>query len=242
MIKRFFDFIASLIGIVFLLPIFIPVIFLVWIQDFSNPFYVAKRVGINKKQFNMIKIRSMTLNADKSGVLSTSNDDKRITSVGRFIRKFKLDELSQLLNVFLGQMSFVGPRPNVIEEVELYSNQELQLLNVKPGITDFSSIVFSDEGSILEGSSNPDLDYNQLIRPGKSILGIFYIKNMNFILDIKLILITFLSIINRKKSLLKLTKIIKSYGGTKELIDLVKRENKLVPMPPPGMDEIIQSR
>ena len=94
----------------------------------------------------------------------------------------------------------------------------------------------------MEGSSDPDLDYNQLIRPGKSILGIFYINNMNFILDIKLIFITFLSIINRKKSLLKLTKIIESYGGTKELIDLAKREKKLVPMPPPGMDEIIQSR
>ena len=242
MIKRIFDFIASFLGIIFLLPIFLPVIFLVWIQDFSNPFYVAKRVGMNKKPFNMIKIRSMTINADKSGVLSTSNDDKRITGVGKFIRKFKLDELSQLLNVISGQMSFVGPRPNVTEEVALYSSEELELLNVKPGITDFSSIIFSDEGSILEGSRNPDLDYNQIIRPGKSMLGIFYIKNMNFILDIKLIFLTLLSIINRKKTLLKLSKIIEYYNGNKELVDLAKRESNLVPMPPPGMNEIIKSR
>ena len=130
----------------------------------------------------MIKIRSMKVNADLSGVDSTANDDSRITLVGKIIRKFKIDELAQLINVFLGQMSFVGPRPNVERETSLYTTEEKKLLNLKPGITDISSIVFSDEGDILEGRDDPDITYNQLIRPGKSKLGIFYIENSNIFL------------------------------------------------------------
>lgn len=240
--KRIFDLIFATIGIIFLLPVFLPVIILVWIQDFQNPFYIARRVGKNKETFNMIKIRSMTVNADKSGVMSTSNDDIRITKIGKIIRKFKLDELSQILNVFRGDMSFVGPRPNVIEEVELYSKEELNLLSVRPGITDFSSIVFSDEGKILEGSENPDLDYNQLIRPGKSMLGIFYIENMNFLLDIKLIFLTIFSIFNRKKTLSYIGNLLRDYGASQDIIELAKRNKKLIPMPPPGMKNIIHSR
>ena len=124
----------------------------------------------------MVKIRSMIINADKTGVDSTSSDDMRITSVGKVIRKLKLDELSQLWNVLIGDMSLVGPRPNVKSETDLYTKIEKNLLNVKPGITDFSSIVFSDEGDILSGSDDPDLLYNQLIRPWKSRLSLFYIE------------------------------------------------------------------
>ena len=194
--KRLFDLILASVGLIILFPIFVPVLFLVWIQDYKNPFYIADRVGLNNKIFKMIKIRSMVINADKSGVQSTSNDDSRITYIGKFIRKFKLDELSQLINVILGDMSFVGPRPNVIEEVNLYSLEEKKLLTVGPGITDFSSIVFSDEGSILEGADDPDLKYNQLIRPGKGYLGLFYVENSNLILDIKLIIITCIAILS----------------------------------------------
>ena len=172
---------------VFFAPILIPVIILIWIQDFKNPFYIAPRVGLNGKLFKMIKLRSMIINADSSGVDSTSNNDTRITIVGKFIRKFKLDELSQIYNVLIGDMSFVGPRPNVKNETDLYTNEEKVLITVKPGITDFSSIVFSDEGEILSNSVDPNIDYNQLIRPGKSMLGIFYVNNNNLILDIKLI-------------------------------------------------------
>jgi|TARA_B110000879_G_scaffold21332_1_gene27117 lipopolysaccharide/colanic/teichoic acid biosynthesis glycosyltransferase len=240
--KRFFDIFFSTFGILLLIPIFIPVLFLVWIQDWNNPFYVADRVGRDQKSFKMIKIRSMIVNADTTGVQSTSNDDMRITYIGKFIRKFKLDELSQLINVFIGQMSFVGPRPNVIEEVSLYSKEELRLLQVRPGITDFSSIIFSDEGDILNGSIDPDLDYNQLIRPGKGYLGIFYIEKRNFILDIQLILLTILAIISKKKSLKLISKIIKKYEGSKYLIELSKREEALTPTPPPGMNEVVHSR
>jgi len=240
--KRLFDLILASVGLIMLFPIFVPVLFLVWIQDYKNPFYIADRVGLNNKTFKMIKIRSMVINADKSGVQSTSNDDSRITYIGKFIRKFKLDELSQLINVILGDMSFVGPRPNVIEEVNLYSLEEKKLLTVRPGITDFSSIVFSDEGSILEGADDPDLKYNQLIRPGKGYLGLFYVENSNLILDIKLIIITGIAILSKDKALKYTSGLIKKYEGDENLIKLAERKDKLVPMPPPGMDKVVVSR
>ena len=135
--KRLFDIFASFFGLLLLSPVIVPVCFLVWIQDWHSPFYVANRVGKNEKLFKMVKLRSMIVNADKSGVDSTGNNDNRITAVGRFIRKCKLDEISQLWNVLLGDMSLVGPRPNVKRETDLYSSEEKKLLTVKPGITDF---------------------------------------------------------------------------------------------------------
>ena len=173
----------------------------------------------------MIKIRSMKVNADLSGVDSTANDDSRITLVGKIIRKFKIDELAQLINVFLGQMSFVGPRPNVERETSLYTTEEKKLLNLKPGITDISSIVFSDEGDILEGRDDPDITYNQLIRPGKSKLGIFYIENSNIFLDVYLIFLTFLSIISRQKALELLSKKVCKMGVIQNLLSYAKELN-----------------
>ena len=143
--KRIFDVIFSFIGLIFVVPLIIPFLFLIWIQDFKNPFYVADRVGLHFKKFKMIKLRSMVIKADKSKVDSTSANDPRITKVGAIIRKLKLDELTQLFNVFKGEMTFVGPRPNVERETNLYSKKEKELLEVKPGITDFASILFSDE-------------------------------------------------------------------------------------------------
>ena len=144
-VKRIFDFIISLTGLIICSPIMIPVMVLVWLQDFHSPFYIAPRVGKNEKLFKMIKLRSMIIGADKSGVDSTSSSDSRITGIGRIIRQYKLDELSQLFNVLSGEMSLVGPRPNVRRETDLYTREEKLLLTIKPGITDISSIVFSDE-------------------------------------------------------------------------------------------------
>ena len=128
--KRFLDFSLSLVGLLLASPILLPTIFIVWIQDWNSPFYIAPRVGKNEKLFKMIKLRSMIVNADKSGVDSTSSNDMRITGVGKFIRKYKLDELSQLWNVLIGDMSFVGPRPNVKRETDLYTSQEKKLLSL----------------------------------------------------------------------------------------------------------------
>jgi len=240
--KRIFDFILALIGLIISSPILIPVIFLVWIQDWHFPFYIAPRVGKVEKQFKMLKLRSMIVNADKSGVDSTSSNDKRITGVGRFIRKYKLDELSQLWNVLIGDMSLVGPRPNVKRETDLYTIEEKKLLTVRPGITDFSSIVFSDEGEILKDQSDPDIAYNQLIRPGKSMLGIFYIENRNFIIDIKLIYLTVIAIISKEKALNSLVVILKKLNATELLINIASRKQNLYPMPPPGAKNIVTNR
>ena len=174
--KRLFDIFVSSVILILGSPVLIVAILIVWLQDFHSPFYVPPRVGKDFKPFKMIKLRSMMVNADKIGVDSTAGDDKRITKVGRLIRRFKLDELTQMLNVSWGDMSLVGPRPNVKREVDIYTDEEKRLLSVRPGITDFASIVFSDEGDILEGTDDPDIAYNQLIRPWKSHLVILYYR------------------------------------------------------------------
>jgi lipopolysaccharide/colanic/teichoic acid biosynthesis glycosyltransferase len=187
----------------------------------------------------MVKFRSMVVNAEKTGVASTSNSDSRITPIGHKIRKYKLDELLQLWNVLLGDMSLVGPRPNVKAETELYTNIEKSLLSVKPGITDFSSIVFSDEGKILENKKDPDLAYNQLIRPWKSRLGLVYIEHQSIINDIQIIIYTQVALISKPKALNWVSKKLEKFGVSKDLVDISKRQTKLVPFPPPGLDKII---
>ena len=171
MTKRNLDLFLSTFGLIFLSPLLLTGIVLVWFQDFKNPFYISDRIGLKNKKFKIVKIRSMIIDADKSCVDSTSSKDPRITKIGSLIRKLKLDEFTQLWNVFLGEMSFVGPRPNVERETVLYTNIEKKLLTVKPGITDIASIVFSDEGQILSSYSDPDIAYNQLIRPRKKLPG-----------------------------------------------------------------------
>ena len=242
MIKRALDIFVSIVALLLLSPLLIIVALIVFLQDFHSPLYIAPRVGQHKKLFKMVKLRSMIAEADKSGVDSTSSDDKRITWIGHFIRKIKLDEITQLWNVLIGDMSLVGPRPNVERDVAIYTQEELHLLDVRPGITDFSSIVFSDEGDILEGSENPDLDYNQLIRPWKSRLGIFYVKKRTLLLDIKLIILTAISIISRQKALNSINKILINLSAEEKLIQISKRENQLTPHPPPGSDFIVTSR
>lgn len=240
--KRTLDFSLSLIGLIIASPILLPTIFLVWIQDWHSPFYIAPRVGKNERLFKMLKLRSMIVNADKSGVDSTSSNDKRITGVGRFIRKYKMDELSQLWNVLIGDMSLVGPRPNVKRETDLYTTQEKLLLTVKPGITDFSSIVFSDEGDILKDQLDPDIAYNQLIRPGKSMLGIFYIKNRSIFIDLQLIFLTAVAIVSKEKALNGVVGLLGKLKAEDILLQIASRKIDLVPMPPPGATKIVMNR
>ncbi len=240
--KRIFDIFLSIIGIVITSPLVLFFIVIVFIEDFSSPFYIAKRIGIKGKEFNIIKIRSMFVNADLNGVDSTAENDRRITKIGSYIRRYKIDELTQLLNILLGHMSFVGPRPNVKRDTDLYTKKELELLKVKPGLTDFSSIIFSDESNILAKTVDPDISYNQLIRPWKSKLGLFYIRKSNFFLDIKIIYITFISIFSRRKSLKMVSHLLKINLAPKELIEISLRKKPLSPAPPPGSDRIIESR
>lgn len=240
--KRLFDLIASLFGLLLASPILIPVMFLVWRQDGHSPFYVAPRVGRNGKPFSMIKLRSMVVNADKSGVDSTGANDSRITSIGHFIRRYKLDELTQLWNVLVGDMSLVGPRPNVKRETDLYTPLERQLLSVKPGITDFSSIVFSDEGDILKEHADPDIAYNQLIRPGKSLLGLFYIERRSLGLNIRLCWLTLVAIFSREHALSSVRTLMRNLGASEEVLEIAARRQPLTPRPPPGGVKIVTSR
>ena len=240
--KRLFDFSLSLIGLLALSPILFGFIFIVWLQDLKSPFYVAPRVGKNMRIFRMVKLRSMVVNADQNGVDSKSSNDMRITTVGRIIRKCKLDELTQLWNILIGDMSFVGPRPNVEREVALYTAEEQRLLCVRPGITDFSSIVFSDEGDILKGAKDPDLLYNQLIRPWKSRLGLFCIEKSSFLCDLKVILLTVVAIFSRHKALKGTHKLLKSLGADRQLLSVSLRNSVLLPHPPPGADLVVKSR
>jgi lipopolysaccharide/colanic/teichoic acid biosynthesis glycosyltransferase len=242
MLKRAFDLAVSIIGLVALSPILIPTMIAIWLQDYHSPFYIASRVGKDGNLFKMVKLRSMKINADKSGVDSTSSKDSRITSVGRFIRKFKLDEVSQLINVIKGDMSLVGPRPQVPRDVALYTDMERGLLSVNPGITDISSIVFADEGEILKDSDNPDLDYNQLIRPWKSRLGLLYIKNQSFLLDLKLIVLTAMAILSRKRALSGIQNLLDQLGVEEQIKTIAKREEELTPYPPPGSMSIVLER
>ena len=238
--KRILDFIASFVGLVFLSPILLTIIIIIYIYDFHSPFYRPIRVGKDGKDFRMLKLRTMVVNADKIGPISTSSSDPRITPIGHFIRKFKLDEFVQLWNVLIGTMSLVGPRPQIKEHVEdCYTKEEMGLLSVKPGMTDFSSIVFYDSNEILSKSDNPYLYYNQLIRPWKSRLGLIYIKNQSFILDIKLILLTLLAIFSKKKALSSVYSILKKLDIMPNLLEISKREKPLYPFPPPGAKEII---
>jgi len=242
MIKRLVDILASFFGLLFFSPILMIAMFLVWKEDKKSPFYIAPRLGKNGIPFKMVKLRSMVVDADKSGVVSSSENDMRITPIGHKIRRYKLDELIQLWNVLIGDMSLVGPRPNVKDETDLYTNVEKELFSVRPGITDFSSIVFSDEGDILKEKDNPDLAYNQLIRPWKSRLGLIYINNQTFLLDIKMIIYTLVAIFSKQRALNWVVSQLELMKADSNVVNISKREEELYPFPPPGIDKVVTKR
>ena len=240
--KRIVDVLVAALVLVLLSPLLVVVTFLIWLQDRRSPFYIADRVGRKMKPFRMVKFRSMVVNADKTGVDSTSANDSRITSIGKFVRKTKLDEVPQMWNVLKGEMSLVGPRPNVTREVALYTDLEKQLLDVRPGITDFASIVFADEGDILADKADPDIAYNQLIRPTKSRLGLFYVSNHTTLTDLRLLWLTAVNALDREKALRGCVALLRKRHAPDDLCELATRTADLVPAPPPGSDEIVTSR
>ncbi|MBF0621622.1 MAG: sugar transferase [Magnetococcales bacterium] len=240
--KRLMDILLALIGLLLSAPVVLVFMLLVWRQDGHSPFYRGERIGLQGRVFRMTKLRTMIHNAHQSGVDSTSTSDRRITPVGERIRRFKLDELTQLWHVLIGEMSLVGPRPNVAADVALYTNRERDLLSVLPGITDLASIVFADEGDILRHSQDPDLDYNRLIRPWKSRLGLLYVQNRSTWLDIQIIWLTIRALINRPSALNRLARCVRRLGGSESLCQVVCRVDPLTPHPPPGSDVIVTSR
>lgn len=198
--KRLFDIVFALLGLVLTLPLF-AVIALLIKRDSEGPvFYRAPRVGKDGKPFKMLKFRTMVANADKIGGPSTANDDPRITRVGRFLRRYKLDELPQLINVLKGEMSFVGPRPEVQQYVDMYTEEEKAILTVKPGITDWASLWNSDEGAVLAGSPDPEKAYLELIRPTKIKLQLEYVRRRSFLTDLGILLRTVMAVVCRSTS------------------------------------------
>ncbi|MGO9339988.1 MAG: sugar transferase [Terracidiphilus sp.] len=232
-IKRVFDFLAALLGLLVFSPVLIAVMFAIWIQDRHSPFYIAPRAARGGGVFRMVKFRSMVVNADKVGGSSTSLTDRRITKVGQWVRAYKLDELIQLWNVLKGEMSLVGPRPQVVSDAALYTNAERRLLSVSPGITDPASIVFSDEGEILKGSADPDLLYNQIIRPWKSRLALAYIDHRSFWIDLWLIVLTVVTIVSKPIALRALGNLLNGWGLDPLVVRMAARQEPLLPYPPP---------
>ncbi len=197
MLKRLFDIVLSSIGLVVFLPLTATIMTLIKKEDGGSVFYRGKRVGFHGKPFRIYKFRTMVVNAEKLGGPSTSNNDPRITKIGQLLRKYKLDELPQFINVLKGEMSFVGPRPEVQHYVEMFTEEEKDILNVRPGITDWASLWNPDEGAILAGSLDPEKAYMEKIRPQKIKLQLKYVREQSFWSDLKIIFLTLKTIMIR---------------------------------------------
>lgn len=195
MLIRLLDIVLSLLGLLFLLPIFL--ILAVWIKFDSQGsiFFRQIRVGKDGRDFRIYKFRTMIVNAEKMGIITIGERDPRITNSGYFLRKYKLDELPQLINVLKGEMSFVGPRPEVRKYVEMYNQEQLKILTVKPGITDYASIEYINEDEILGKSLDPEKTYIEEIMPQKIKYNMKYINNKTVIEYFKIIFLTIIKII-----------------------------------------------
>jgi lipopolysaccharide/colanic/teichoic acid biosynthesis glycosyltransferase len=235
-LKRGFDVTAAACGLLAFSPLLLAVMLAIWLEDRQSPFYIAPRAARGGGTFRMVKFRSMVVNADRIGGASTATTDRRITPVGKFVRAYKLDELIQLWNVLTGDMSMVGPRPQVMSDAALDTEAEKRMLSVRPGITDAASIVFSDEGEVLKGASDPDHEYNRLIRPWKSRLALAYIDHRSFPVDLDLIFLTIVAIVSRPMALAGLGRLLNGWNLHPLVIRMAARREPLMAYPPPGAE------
>lgn len=194
--KRALDIVIALIILVFFLPLGLLISLLIVLETKGGIFYKQERVGLNGKPFGLLKFRSMRPNADRLGQLTVGERDPRVTNIGHFIRKYKLDEFPQFINVLIGDMSIIGPRPEVKKYVDLYTIEQSTILKVKPGITDYASIEYFDESRLLGESENPEQTYVQEIMPAKLILNKKYLDNPTVFHDLKIMWLTFKKIIS----------------------------------------------
>jgi lipopolysaccharide/colanic/teichoic acid biosynthesis glycosyltransferase len=238
--KRTFDFLVALAALTLLAPLLAAIATAIWLDDRKSPFFFALRVARGGGDFRMVKFRTMIPDAWKSGVNSTASGDARITRVGRWLRKAKFDELPQLWNVLAGDMSLVGPRPQVRADVSLYTGEESRMLEARPGITDLASIVFADEGEILAGAADPDLLYNQIIRPWKSRLVLLYLEHQSLSRDLHILSMTALALCSRPRALRSMALLVDAWGGGEKLTAIAGRQTPLEASPPPGSLEIVK--
>jgi lipopolysaccharide/colanic/teichoic acid biosynthesis glycosyltransferase len=190
-IKRGFDFVVALAALIVVSPVLIVLALIIKLGSPGPVFYRGVRIGRYGVPFRIFKFRTMVINAERLGGSATAEDDPRITPIGRFIRRHKLDEFPQFMNVLAGDMSLVGPRPEVKKYVDMYSGEEKAILDLRPGITDWASIWNSNEAAVLEGSKDPEKAYEELIRPTKLALQLFYARNHSLAVDIKILFHTF---------------------------------------------------
>ncbi len=200
--KRIFDIVFSVLGLALLSPLMLAVAVAVRLSSAGPALYRGRRVGLNGRLFYVLKFRTMLVNADRVGGSCTADGDVRITRVGKSLRKTKLDELPQLLNVLTGEMSFVGPRPELEEFTQSYDARERQVLNVKPGITDLATLWDSDEGSVLAGEPDPERAYREKILPTKLRLQLEYVERASFLLDFRIVIQTIAVVCKRAARLL----------------------------------------
>lgn len=195
---RFFDILFSLLGIIIFFPLYFLIYFLIILDSKGAGFFLQNRVGKNGADFVLYKFRTMQLGADKKGLITIGGRDPRLTRVGSFLRRLKLDELPQLLNVLKGDMSLVGPRPEVRKYVDLYTNDQLKVLQVRPGLTDYASIEYGDENMVLGRVSDPEKLYIEVVMPHKIELNMKYLHNQNIKEYFKVIFLTVLFILKRQ--------------------------------------------
>lgn len=196
--KRIFDIIFSLLGLIVFSPVMLILAMMIKLDSSGPVFYRGARVGKKGKIFHIFKFRTMVQDAENIGGSSTSDDDSRITDIGKVLRKYKLDEMPQLIDVFRGKMSIVGPRPEVEHYVNMFTDEEKVILDVHPGITDWATLWNPDEGALLAGSTDPERTYMEEIRPEKIKLQLKYIKERSFFSDIKIIFLTIKAILIKK--------------------------------------------
>ncbi len=209
---------------------------LIWSYDRRSPIYWAPRVGRGGRDFRMAKLRTMTVDADRIGGASTSRSDGRVTPPGRLLRRWKIDELPQVWNVLLGQMSLVGPRPNLRRGgVDRYTREEMRLLDARPGITDLASIVFADEADILDGAPDPDALYDRVIRPWKNRLGLLYLDRRTLGIDLRILALTGLAILSRPAALRCVDRILADLRVDEALRGVCRRQDPLPWAAPPGL-------
>jgi len=191
MLKRLFDIIFSFLGLILISPLFLIAAILIKLSSPGPIFYCGERIGRGEKPFRIFKFRTMVVDAEKLGGSSTAGDDPRLTKIGKFLKKFQLDEVSQLINVLRGEMSLVGPRPEVKMYVDIMTNEERSvILSIKPGMTDLASLYNFHEGEVLRGAADPEKAYLEKVRPEKIKLQMEYVKERSFFGDIKIILQT----------------------------------------------------
>ena len=237
--KRAVEAAAAALGLLILSPLLAAIALLIWLEDRRSPWFKGARMARGGGQFRMLKFRSMRPEAWKTGVNATAEDDARITRVGRRLRRAKLDELPQLWNVLTGEMSLVGPRPQVPADAALYTAEEKRILAVRPGLTDLASIVFADEGAILDRSPDPDLLYNQIIRPWKSRLALLYVDRHSAWIDLRIVWLTAVLLISRPRALEGVQSILRIWSADPLVQEMARRDGPLLAHPPPGAREIV---